>query len=142
MGLDMYMRKRKYLGYEGKKVKVDDKEYDNVNFLIMDFGYWRKANAIHNWLVKNIQDGIDDCNKHYFPKNKIKELLVLCEEVKEHHERAEELLPTQEGFFFGSTEYDEYYFEGIEYTIKVMKQALEEYRKDDDDIDFYYESSW
>lgn len=141
MGLDMYMRKRKYLGYERKKVKVDDEEYSNVEYLIMSFGYWRKANAIHNWLVKNIQDGIDDCKEYYFPEDKIKELLVLCEEVKEHHERAEELLPTQEGFFFGSTEYDEYYFEDIEYTIKIMRQALEELEKEYY-LEFYYESSW
>lgn len=39
-------------------------------------------------------------------------------------EVAEELLPSCRGFFFGSTEYDEYYMQGIEYTIKIIKNVL------------------
>ena len=26
--------------------------------------YWRKANAIHGWFVKNAQQGIDDCRTY------------------------------------------------------------------------------
>lgn len=39
-------------------------------------------------------------------------------------EVAEELLPSCRGFFFGSTEYDEYYMQDIEYTIKIIKNVL------------------
>lgn len=39
-------------------------------------------------------------------------------------EVAEELLPSCRGFFFGSTEYDEYYMQDIEDTIKIIKNVL------------------
>lgn len=51
---------------------------------------------------------------------------------------AEELLPTGGGFFFGSTDYDEYYMSDIEETIVMLTAAL----KDDRDVSFYYSSSW
>ena len=53
---------------------------------------------------------------------------------------AEELLPTTCGFFFGSTDYDEYYVEDIANTIEIIQHVL-------DTTDFetqmvYYISSW
>ena len=39
-------------------------------------------------------------------------------------EVAEELLPSRGGFFFGSTEYDEYYMRDIEDTIEIIKNVL------------------
>lgn len=53
-------------------------------------------------------------------------------------EIAEELLPTQGGFFFGDTSYDEYYFKDIEHTIEVIEKAL----KLPPNWDFYYQASW
>ena len=46
------------------------------------------------------------------------------QEVLANKEKAEEILPTQEGFFFGSTEYDEYLFEDIERTIEIIDYCL------------------
>lgn len=51
---------------------------------------------------------------------------------------AEELLPVQEGFFFGSTSYDEYYYQDIVNTKEIMEKAL----KIADNCEFYYNSSW
>lgn len=53
---------------------------------------------------------------------------------------AEKLLPTARGFFFGSTDYDEYYIQDIENTIDIINRVL-------DTTDFekemvYYVSSW
>lgn len=45
-----------------------------------------------------------------------KELLDRCNKVLSNHDLAEELLPTKEGFFFGSTEYDDYYYEQVQHT--------------------------
>lgn len=50
---------------------------------------------------------------------------------------AKELLPTTEGFFFGSTDYDEYYLKDIEETKKILEEALKQ-----KDGEFYYQSSW
>jgi hypothetical protein len=38
---------------------------------------------------------------------------------------AEELLPTQDGFFFGSTNYDQYYLDDIVDTIDIVTKVLE-----------------
>jgi hypothetical protein len=51
---------------------------------------------------------------------------------------ARALLPTQEGFFFGSTDYDEGYYTDLEHTRDVLTNALAE----TDDGSFYYQSSW
>lgn len=53
---------------------------------------------------------------------------------------AKELLPTQEGFFFGSTEYNEYYVEALRDTIKQLTPLVR--LKNNGDIYFFYSSSW
>ena len=70
-------------------------------------------------------------------------------EIKDSTERitkAKELLPTDiEGCFFGSEEYDDWYFENLEDTKKVLDKlfAYEETAEDGHHFDnFYYQSSW
>jgi hypothetical protein len=53
---------------------------------------------------------------------------------------AESQLPTQAGFFFGGTEYDESYFEGIQDTIEILQKVLEE--TDFEESVITYQSSW
>lgn len=51
---------------------------------------------------------------------------------------AKKLLPTAEGFFFGSTDYDQWYVEDLKYTKKVLTEAL----MADERSEFYYRASW
>ena len=53
---------------------------------------------------------------------------------------AEELLPTTSGFFFGGTNYDEYYLDDIKETINIITHVLE--TTDFDKEMIYYVSSW
>lgn len=53
---------------------------------------------------------------------------------------AETLLPTTSGFFFGSTDYDQWYYEDIKQTYEKLKEIIEE--NEFDEYNFYYESSW
>lgn len=55
-------------------------------------------------------------------------------------EVCEELLPTQCGFFFGSTNYDEFYINRIKETVSILTKVLEETNFDEYKI--YYSSSW
>jgi hypothetical protein len=50
---------------------------------------------------------------------------------------AKELLPTEEGFFFGSTDYDQYYYEDIAQTRDTLEELLAE-----PGDEFEYSSSW
>lgn len=53
---------------------------------------------------------------------------------------AMELLPSQSGFFFGSTEYDQWYMSDIDFTIKKILEVL---RTTDFDKEIvFYTSSW
>ena len=53
---------------------------------------------------------------------------------------AKQLLPTTEGFFFGGTDYDEYYLEDIDSTIEQITNILE--TTDFDNEYIIYQASW
>ena len=149
MGLDMYLTKKVYVGaqYEFRKVTgkieifADGKEipvnFSRVSYVEEAVGYWRKANAIHKWFVDNVQEGKDDCKAYYVPTEDLRKLLALVQDVIAHPEKASVLLPTQDGFFFGGTEYDEYYTEDLKLTEKILTECL-----NDPDGEYYYHSSW
>lgn len=183
MGLDMYLTKKIYIGgnYEWNKVEgVVDIKKDNkqipidlskVTYIDEQVAYWRKANAIHKWFVDNVQEGNDNCQSYYVSKDKLKQLLSLCKEVKkiailkegdvkagatfkngefvqeytkgkiiENAEEVAKILPTTDGFFFGSTDYDEYYLQDIDYTIEVLESLSKDLL--DLNVEFEYRASW
>jgi hypothetical protein len=150
MGLDMYLDKRTYVKQwdhidETKQYKVEvtrggeptNIDPKKVKYIIEEAGYWRKANAIHKWFVDNCQDGVDDCRDAYVGFNDLQALLDLCRIVIIDKSKAERLLPSTSGFFFGNTEYDEWYYNDIQNTIDILEKALE-----DKDGEYYYSSSW
>lgn len=50
---------------------------------------------------------------------------------------ASEILPTMDGFFFGSTDYDQWYIEDLELTAEICQRALET------EADYFiYQASW
>ena len=109
-----------------------------VSEIIAEGMYWRKANAIHAWFVKNVQDDVDNCGNYAVDREQLVELRDLCKEVLANREKAAELLPSQTGFFFGGTEYDEYYFGDLERTVEGIDECLAW----PDDWNFEYHSSW
>lgn len=50
---------------------------------------------------------------------------------------AKSLLPAQSGFFFGGTDYDEYYLQDLKETVEMLEPLLEL-----EDCDLYYQASW
>lgn len=151
MGLDMYLSKKIYLGANYEHNNVNGKieltrgkdntpvivDLKKVTYIIENAAYWRKANAIHRWFVENVQDGTDDCGYYYVEPSKLKELVSECKKVLNSKDKAAELLPTASGFFFGGTNYDEWYFQSMEDTIKQIEEALT-----DESAEFEYHSSW
>ena len=185
MGLDMYLHKRHYVGNkyreEAKLVRIivpKDQEGvffptknikdERVSEIVEEIGYWRKANAIHNWFVQNVQKGKDDCRAYSVSTDDLRKLLSVVTEVLSSSELvdgnvhngtmyskgkatkvikkgkiikdptvAQELLPTTEGFFFGGTDYDQYYYQDLVDTKKILEDALKE-----EGGEFEYQSSW
>lgn len=157
MGLDMYLTKKVYIGAEYKHRNVkgvinltegdNDKpikiELSRVSYIEERVGYWRKANQIHSWFVKNVQEGVDDCGEYDVSEEQLSQLLADCKKVKEDSKLAETVLPTQSGFFFGGTEYDEYYMQDIDDTIEIIETLFKE--KGEEKYfngEIYYSSSW
>ena len=136
MGLDMYLY--------GAIHKFDG-ETCTSEIKLEQVGYWRKHNAIHNWMVKNVQRDVDNCAIYEFSEDYLKKLLVACKQVLENPtaENAMTVLPTVSGFFFGGTDLNdddelEYYLDGLKYTVKVIKELL----KDGKYEFYYYHASW
>ena len=99
---------------------------------------WRKANA--------------NCQRHYVSRENLEELLetintILAVKTPVARElKAEELLPTDnEGCFFGSEEYDDWYFQDLKRTKATLDKLFkyEENAEAGKNFDnFYYQSSW
>jgi hypothetical protein len=51
-------------------------------------------------------------------------------------------LPPAEGFFFGSTEIDEWYWQDIDETIEQLTKVLAHKQGEHEYLRFIYQSSW
>ena len=121
----------------GVATLVDKESIYGVDVSV-NVAYWRKSNQIHNWFVINVQRGEDDCGEYYVSHNKLKELVNTCTLAITNKDP--NLLPPREGFFFGSTDVDEYYWVDIMDTIKQLQPIID--RPDFEKLSFYYQSSW
>ena len=99
-----------------------------------EVGYWRKANHIHGWIIKNVANDVDEGQEILLTEKDCEELLWNCKAVLRANQNkpeneatiiASSLLPRCPGFFFGSQEYDEWYYKEIEDTIKVLQNTLD-----------------
>ena len=157
MGLDMYLSARKYVsGYDFSSQEQKDSfnqvlkagdfsssdlKYGNPSaYVMVSVGYWRKANAIHQWFVEKVQDGVDECQVSRVHREQLQELKDTCDGVLANATKAGELLPTTSGFFFGGTDYDEWYHESVKHTSEMLGMILS--NPTFEDCDFEYQSSW
>lgn len=165
MGLDMYLeRVKREDGFTAKdyyridklvsesqeqrniwkdifEIKVRYKSDTFTWYSIFDqVGYWRKANQIHRWFVENVQGGVDDCNPYPVSKDQLEDLRSVVTRVLEDNSLAPFLLPSQDGFFFGSLEYDDYYYEQLHYTLETLNKAFKETDFEREVI--FYLASW
>ena len=161
MGLDQYLTAKKYV----RKFDYSDTQYraitqDYTDLLPMDapdisknggfsgitvsypVGYWRKANSIHNFFVQTLGGGEDNCQEMWVSHVHLVDLRDRCMKIlnaDDMEAKAKEVgLETVSGFFFGDTEYGDWYKDDLRLTIKICNKALdlpEEY-------DLHYQASW
>ena len=86
--------------------------------------YWCKTNAIHNWFVQNVQNGVDDCDRYYVSAEQLVQLSDLVNNTLNNPDKASVYLPTISGCFFGVLEYDDWYFDNLRYTKKRLDSIL------------------
>jgi hypothetical protein len=163
MGLDMYLSVR----------NNGTGEHENI-------GYWRKANAVHGWFVRECADGVDECQEIRVSHDQLRQLRADCNHALANRETAvpndesaivktepvgsgadilkfimdnmkleqekigttlvsdDPLQPTS-GFFFGSTEKDEWYYNDLLETIDIIDNALS---YDSEQWEVIYQASW
>ena len=119
MGLDMFLEAR-----------------TNSDLLIE--GYWRKSNQIHNWFVINAQDDVDECQQSPVKIEQLVELRKLCRRAIRTKDAS--LLPPVEGFFFGSTDIDKWYWSDLADTVEILTRFIDE--PDLNNTTITYHSSW
>lgn len=149
MGLDMYLSRK--VDIEGfgdvKKMTIEIKDNSGKTTrvigglesgaIIQEVAYWRKANMVHAYLTNPHDDRIycvEGDVRSEFGVEVLLSLRDLCEKVVKiarveggeitNKEDIAELLPTQSGFFFGSTAYDKDYVECVQETIELLDKVL------------------
>ena len=110
---------------EGGEIQRINRE-DGQWTIGVEVGYWRKANQIHNWFVANVQNGEDECRPHTVTTDHLNRLLQDVTDVLKDKSTAADLLPTTSGFFFGGTEYDNWYFEDLQFTKELLTKLVED----------------
>jgi len=137
MGLDQNLFKFNKRN-DNKKLDCQE-EHNNSNST--EIKYWRKANQIHSWMNKNIST-IENCEFYHISKDQLQSLLDTCIEVKTRKDLDynNENLPTSQGFFFGTDDYDDWYYTEVEETIEALQQIIEETNFNNEEI--YYWAWW
>lgn len=164
MGLDQYLYRREYLSdfsfqeNEDKKRKfsaivdaigIEPTEHSPHIHVEVCVAYWRKANAIHGYIVREHAKGVDECQSIYLTRNDLKVLRDKCDAILSvpanfvpdaAHKSG---LSPVVGFFFGSTEIDEWYMEDMKNTVSQIDKILESVPKNSSTwTDFIYRASW
>ena len=91
--------------------------------------YWRKTNFVHKYFTDGWQEhGFESDNCTDFPVTveDLKTLVEMCEHALDNRLEAPSLLPTMSGFFFGSTDYSDWYWHDVAYTAEEVKKLLDE----------------
>lgn len=165
MGLDMYLKKGKKI-----KRKMSTEELEDLVWELDEIGYWRKANQVHNYFciygeeieearlyklnedvlrqllnrcieiqnIAEITEGLVSYGKELI-NGEWQDMLTPGKIIKNKQDIAK-ILPTCSGFFFGSTDYDEYYMRDIEQTEEIIRDVLESTNFENEEI--YYLASW
>jgi len=159
----MYLSARKYVGNWPRSGEEEKRAYQTVAEAVgirtfeapswaphliveVSVGYWRKANAIHKWFVDNCQGGLDNCMPYSVEREKLEELLRVCQEVLAHkgqprgRDVAKNILPTAQGFFFGEAEFDDFYWDSLDHTVEQIRKILD--NPELEGFEFTYRSSW
>lgn len=125
MGLDIYFSKIR-------------KKYSEV-------GYFRKVNFLVSFVEEYLGREIGNCEEVPFTREMTEDLILSCKKVLEAKENiedycksqnipenetitsdevAKDLLPTCPGFFFGGTEYNEWYYQDVKEVLTWCQDTL------------------
>lgn len=108
MGLDMYLYAEKHVSQydydftDGRNERTLNPEYARASELVKglptaEYGgitisknvaYWRKANAVHGWIVRECADGRDECQRIDLERDDLVRLRDVCVEALKDRDKA------------------------------------------------------
>ena len=158
MGLDQYLYRREYVSghsfnendpaiYKSisEALNIEPAKASPHMYVDVCVAYWRKANAIHGYIVRNFAGGVDECQRIYLRREDLQALRDKCESVLcvpatavEDAAAQNDLAPTP-GFFFGNYAIDDWYMEDMRDTVEQIDRVLSD---SPEYTDFYYQASW
>jgi hypothetical protein len=165
MGLDSYLYKKTYVqnweldspeekySVEVKKGGFNSKiKPERISYIIEQVGYWRKFNALHGYIVDTFASGEDNCQQIYLDNYNLIQILDTLKQAKDildsdasdevKSDKLSDVFPICEGFFYGSTDYGDYYAECVDDTILLLMDLIDECDDDNYSHSFYYQASW
>lgn len=135
-----------WLDLENQDVKTEKLNNFIKYYCVNEDLYFRKVNFIYGYFADKLEN--EQC---WVDKEELEDIVNSCKEILDQYydesaednskaiELAKELLPTTNGFFFGSTEYDEYYFNDLEDVAYKLEMFLGEL---EDDESIFVVMSW
>lgn len=134
-----------YIYYNFEKTRLIESRLERLEACVNDIlesfvsyedMYYRKVNSLYAYFSDRLES--EQC---LVTKADVEDIIDRASKVLLAHDEevSAELLPTQSGFFFGSTEYDEYYYDDIADVYKQFTKYLEDWT--DDTIGWVY-FSW
>lgn len=158
MGLDMYLDRDVYPSFDYYPSSWDKEQGLRLSALpanvfpadvdgriekvTLRIAYWRKANAVHGWFVRNCAGGVDECQRIDVSAEELIELREIAQRLldawgtDEFEDLADATLPPTTGFFFGRYEYDDWYRQDLLETVEQLKDVQP------DEYGYYYQASW
>jgi|688.fasta_scaffold856497_2 hypothetical protein len=122
MRLDMFLEKETSFFQNKIELKIDGEEIESsrITKITESVGYWRQFYDMHKWIVKNVQNGEDDCGRYWIDEETMLELCEFLSTLK------------------GKNKFDD---DEINSTIELLTSLI-----GDNNITefsaFYYNSSW
>lgn len=129
-----YLKEHKVLE-DGKPASADAEE----------IFYWRKFNALHGFIVDTFAGGVDECQTIEIGKDGVAKIVSALKKTARMLNAKHGFDPTKlpikpvGGFFFGSTEIDDYYKRNIKEAFEMFSELLVSLS---DDETVFYEASW
>ena len=124
--------KKLQVEFEGELNEIEGKLDDCYNALYSEVAYFRKVNFLLPYFGYE-----ENCSEIVIDKCEVEELIDDCKRVlgakdtDDAESVADELLPTEEGFFFGNTDYDEWYFNDVQGVMDKFTEILNDFDFDE-----------
>ena len=104
----------------------------------IEAAYFRKCNMLHTWVTAYCEREPENCEEIKLPRSAVEKIISDAAIVLSNLTLGPKILPTADGFFFGSTDYDDIYIRKVTHIRDDLREMLDSF----DARWFYYVEWW